>query len=400
MDRLRATEGPQPLLLAGQSSILSLVAQEMMEEAGVRLLLSGYASDPIMEGDSVKGLFVECTGGRSAVRAKVTIDGTGNAEIAQRAGAPMILYHPQHPSNEPYIRPRENTPEFPTFYNDTGLFCIVGGVDWARYQAFCQQEITLTEEDSQWAEDPQLQVPSRTGCPKPLIPALRKAWLANEYRPLGEIMPGVPYWAPTGFWRGMTDGVVQFSTSCLGGFNSLDGVQMSSIEAKLRHLAFQAVEFHRRNAPGWERAFFVMCPFLGARGGAHIDAEHTLTPKECFLPTRFDDVLYCNTHEQDHGGDPSGFDVPYRATLPKGVDGILVCGRGAGYLRRGHDPSGMRARPSMMVLGQCVGTAAAIAALDGVSAKNVDIKKVQRQLVADGIVLGDEARLTELGLVG
>jgi hypothetical protein len=119
------------------------------------------------------------------------------------------------------------------------------------------------------------------------------------------------------------------------------------------------------------------------------------------LPTiKFDDTLYRNIHlgQESHGGEPSGFDVPYRAVLPKNVDGLLVCGRGVAYLRRGHDPCAMRARPAMMVLGQAVGTAAAIAALDNSAPKSVDIKKVQRRLVSDGIYLGDEERLQELGL--
>ncbi len=110
-------------------------------------------------------------------------------------------------------------------------------------------------------------------------------------------------------------------------------------------------------------------------------------------------MLFRNTHDHDHGGDASGFDVPYGITLPKGIEGLLVCGRGAAYLRRGHDPTGMRARPSMMVFGQAVGTAAAIAAIDGMRPRNVDIKKVQRRLVEDGIFLGDDARLGELRLL-
>lgn len=111
-------------------------------------------------------------------------------------------------------------------------------------------------------------------------------------------------------------------------------------------------------------------------------------------------MLYRNIHlgQESHGGEPSGFDVPYRVVLPKSIDGLLVCGRGAAYLRRGHDPCAMRARPAMMVFGQCIGTAAAIAVLDNVTPKNVDIKKVQKRLVAEGIYLGDEERLRELGI--
>ena len=77
---------------------------------------------------------------------------------------------------------------------------------------------------------------------------------------------------------------------------------------------------------------------------------------------------------------------------------MLVTGRGAAYVRRGHDPSGMRARPSMMTLGQATGIAAALTAKTGVTPKTLDIKTLQRALVNQGLHLGDESRLKELGL--
>ena len=52
----------------------------------------------------------------------------------------------------------------------------------------------------------------------------------------------------------------------------------------------------------------------------------------------------------------------------------------------------------MMGFGQTVGRAVAIAALDNVSRKKVDIKEVQRWLLAEGMYLGEEGRLSELGL--
>jgi hypothetical protein len=90
--------------------------------------------------------------------------------------------------------------------------------------------------------------------------------------------------------------------------------------------------------------------------------------------------------------------VPLGSLLPKRIAGLLVCGRGAAYLRRGHDPSGLRARPSMMIFGEAAGTVAAVAARAGVSPKRVDIRKVQRLLLKSGIFLGDAQRLKELGL--
>ncbi len=74
-------------------------------------------------------------------------------------------------------------------------------------------------------------------------------------------------------------------------------------------------------------------------------------------------MLFVNVHEgrPPHAGAVEGCDVPYRCLLPRGVDNLLVVGRGAAYVRRGHDPTGMRARPLVMVLGQAAGVAATLA---------------------------------------
>ena len=187
--------------------------------------------------------------------------------------------------------------------------------------------------------------------------------------------------------------------SCSGAVDASDAAQVSRIEGVLRAQGVRAVAFYRAHAPGFANACLIASSaFLGWRGGPHIAGDHTLTLEEAFGGRMCDDVLYRNIHEHEHGGAASGFDVSYGITLPKGIDGLLVCGRGAAYFRRGHEPTGMRARPAMMVFGQCVGTAAALAALDSVMPRDLDIRKAQKQLIGDGVFLGGDERLKALGL--
>jgi len=156
---------------------------------------------------------------------------------------------------------------------------------------------------------------------------------------------------------------------------------------------------HRDNVPGFERAYlYSMVPFLGARGGPCIRGVHTLTPEESIRGARFDDVMYVNIHEALHGGAPAGFDVPYRILVPEKVDGLLVTGRGAAYIRRGHDPSGMRCRPTMLLLGQATGLAAALAARAGLQPRHLAPRRLQRALLREGFFLGDLPRLKALKL--
>lgn len=394
VDRLKELQvGPQDRY-PEDASISSFLAYEMMRDAGVELLLSAYASDPIVEDATVRGLFVECKFGRVAVKAKVTIDGTGDAEVAFRAGGPLVPFMPVSSAHPDYFRPAYINESHPAYYNDTQLLCLVAGVDLAKFGTFCEQDLPLADEDREWGEHTGL----LKAYPSGLIPALRRAQASGDFSPKGEVLPNVRL-STSGRFADYGSGVVPLHITCAGAIDASDPKQLSLLEGEMRAQAFRAVRFYQQNAPGFENAYLLACaPFLGMRGGPHIEGEYTLTPEDAFAGLKCEDVLFRNIHEHNHGGDASGFDVPYAITVPMEIDGLLVCGRGAAYLRRGHDPTGMRARPSMMVFGQCVGTAGAVAALDRVTPKSVDIKKVQRRLIADGIVLGEDSRLVELGL--
>ena len=69
----------------------------MLEESGVHLMLSTFASDPVAEGTQIQGLFVENKSGRRAVRAGVVIDATGEADMVRRAGGAALYPGAQNP---------------------------------------------------------------------------------------------------------------------------------------------------------------------------------------------------------------------------------------------------------------------------------------------------------------
>jgi hypothetical protein len=67
---------------------LKLLSQELVVGAGVHLILHAWASTPAIEEDGrVGGIVFESKEGRLAIRAKVTIDCTGDGDIFHRAGA-------------------------------------------------------------------------------------------------------------------------------------------------------------------------------------------------------------------------------------------------------------------------------------------------------------------------
>lgn len=387
------------------AGIASYVLGQMLQEARVEVLLSAYVSDPLLERKTVKGLFVETKAGRVAVRAKVVVDGTGEADVARRSGAPMAECLDLKPGEG--VDPRYKTDavpkgmvrdpymqrKWPRHYNDTMMLCLVANVDNLAFARSMKKRPVLSKADQKVADR------HFNHYPPAYWPGLVKAWRAGTLPLWKSPSPDMTVSVALSTLIHYGNGLAAFSMSCRGAIDPADPAQVSLLERELRHRAFEGVQFLRAHVGGFERAWLVATPsYLGTRGGPRIVGDHTLTIEEMFAETRFDDVLYRNIHEHDHDGPVSGYDVPLRCALPKGIEGLLVCGRGAAYERRGHDPTGMRARPSMMVFGQCIGTAAALAARTGVPPRRVGIRKVQRRLVKDGIVLGDPSRLKQLGL--
>jgi hypothetical protein len=62
------------------------VLDEMIREAGVKMLFHTWGSNVIMEGNIIKGVFLESKSGRMAILAKVVIDCTGDGDIFHMAG--------------------------------------------------------------------------------------------------------------------------------------------------------------------------------------------------------------------------------------------------------------------------------------------------------------------------
>ena len=378
---------------ADETNLVSYLGVKMAEAAGVDLLLAVWAADPIIEDGRVTGLFVEGKSGRVAVKAKVVVDATSDIDLARRAGVPVVAELPYEPSFAPLVKPQRAGGEY-RIWNDSALFFVVANVDFAAYDAFAASRATLSEEDLAWARE------GNVGrFPQPLLPKLRQAWEAGTFRHTKDLEPNV-HVGGAGLGK-FDDGLAAGRLNMRGEIRREDMKQHSRLEAAARVHVFETVQFYREQVPGFENAYLLfVAPYFGARGGPCIDGEYTLTPQEAYTGQKFDDVMFRNTHEGQpmHGGDTSGFDVPYRILLPKGLDGLLVSGGGAAYQRRGHDPTGLRARPSMMAFGETTGIAAAMAVKTGATPKTLDVKTLQRELLLQGCYLGDEARLSALGL--
>lgn len=373
------------------SYIASDVARAMLEEAGAVTLLSTQVADPIIESGCVQGVFVENKSGRSAITAKVTVDATGEADLARRAGAPTL-----HPKAEYH----ELDGHSPVGMGNIFLF---GNIDWEEYEDFLRHA-TWSEEDVDWCTETYGDV-FHAGY-KPFVAFLRSAHQAGTFSLINDSIeldgnqieisaswPARIGLTGCGQGRGRVQRTIPFDIG--------NGWNISKLESALRKRIFEVWRFHHEYVPGFQNSVILtIAPFLGSRGGPVIEGEYTLTMQDCREGKRFDDVLYLYGETRalrwttERGG-AKWADMPYRVMLPKTLDGMLAAGRSAS----GIPDTLLRNRMGCMVMGEACGRAAALAVSEGVAPKQLDVKLLQGALLDAGFYLGDRHRIKELGLI-
>ena len=412
LDRVKSEAKSDPSIYPDGSGRVSYIALEMMKKAKVQLMLSTYVTDPIMEGRVVRGVYVENKSGRQAVIAKIVIDATGDADIAFRAGAPVILQSDQ-PSEDVEKIIAQILSRYRGKITDAlldhlegqlrgqeafmGLWYAVAGVDCGKFEKF-RSEIEPSESDLRWyrqaVTDPGLSpVPGER---YPYLRYLREAWERGEFFVVKKV-DGLGYVSVTGIER-MAPGSNEIASSRIsstGTFDSGNGQHISVAEAEFRAFIYEWIRFLRKYIPGFENSYLLItAPFLGARGGRYIEGEYTMTAADMAEEHRvFEDAIYVYTKTTDDGQLLNmSTDVPYRILLPKVIDGLLATGRSASY------GISLRARQSIMVMGQAGGTAAALCVRNNIAPRALQATTLQRELLEAGYYLGDETRLKELGL--
>jgi hypothetical protein len=73
--------------------------------------------------------------------------------------------------------------------------------------------------------------------------------------------------------------------------------------------------------------------------------------------------------------------------LPNELDNMVVAGRCVSATHVAHGAT--RNMAPCLVMGEAAGTAAAMASASGIGAADIDVKKLQKQLLAQNVFLGD-----------
>ncbi|MFT5390388.1 MAG: hypothetical protein ACI8PT_000573 [Gammaproteobacteria bacterium] len=315
---------------------LKILSQELLLEAGVRLVFHSLASVPIVEDGKVTGVVFESKEGRQALFADVVIDCTGDGDVFSRAGGMS-----------------ETDIEEDDIHHCTNTACMFGGVDMPRWLEF------------------------RASQPEQYTALLKRGREALEL-----------FERPFVSWR---DDIALFMGPRQAGYSPLDVDDLSEVEVRSRRIMKAMLAFYREHGPGFENAYLVLsAPQLGVRHSRRLVGTGKVLRAQ--WPTGL-------VHPDEIGVSPSlspkfpNISVPYGALVPARLDGLLAAGRHVSCDPNSH--GFLREIPQCWLTGQAAGVAAAVALSQGVLARDVDVAQVQRRLQAQGAYVRNAAQLAE-----
>jgi hypothetical protein len=341
-----------------------LVADRLVEEAGIRPMLHRLFVAPILEGDTVTGIITESKAGREAILAKRVIDATGDADVAYRAGAPT--------HTTPVEAMQAASVMFHLAGVDKAAFMAAVHADPQTYRDWSTGEWTVEtsgKEDDMFS--PFLKKPFEKAIAAGVIPAH-----------LNTI---------SGTWGAMHDTgeLTYMNLVHLAGCDGLDPDSLTHFEIEGRKQVMLAIEALRRFAPGCGAARlrnFGMT--IGIRDTRKIDAVYNMTESDVRNEARFEDSIGIYPEFIDGYGvlilPTTGryMHIPYRALLPVGVRNLLVAGRAIGGDRIAH--AATRNMACCAVAGQGAGVAAAMSVRGGQPLHGLDMADVQAELRRQG----------------
>ncbi len=343
-----------------------VVADLMVEQAGIHPMLHRMFVDPIMDGDRVVGIVTESKAGREAILAKRVIDTTGDADIAHRAGARTRR------------TPREEMMAASVMFH-------IAGVDKRRFVAGVAAD---PQTYADWAGNGEWDIETDGKEDAMYSPFLHKPFARAVED--GLIPDNLSTLAGT--WGAVHDSgeMTYMNVVHLPGLDGTDPDDLTRGEIDGRRHAMHAIQALRQYTPGCEDARlrnFGMT--LGIRDTRKVVARYDMTEDDVRRQGRFDDSIGIFPEFIDGYGililPTTGryFQLPYRNLLPLGVSNLLVAGRSSGGDRVSH--AATRNMGCCSVLGQGAGIGAALSLKAGVEVDKVNVSDLQAELDTQGV---------------
>jgi glycine/D-amino acid oxidase-like deaminating enzyme len=316
---------------------VKLLLEELVRaEENLHLRLHAKLTHALVEGDVIQGVVVQTGAERIALRARVYVDASGDAELARLAGAETLTGElPQYPS-----------------------------------MMFTMQNVDVGQA-----------VASLPGLPE----LLRQRFEVDGLpRKSGNLIP-------TGRPREM---IVALSRLEFDGrpVDAASEEELTWAELEGRAQAARLAEFLRKHVPGFSEAFLAdSAPRLGIRETRKIAGAYVLREDDVLAGRKFEDGIgRCAWPIERHvsGGETSWqfleagtwYTLPYRCLLPKHPTNLLVAGRCLSADSAAF--ASARVIGPCMLAGQAVAAAAALMGERDTSAADVDVDALRAQLSA------------------
>ena len=314
--------------------ILKDELNDMVLEAGADLLLHSWGTQPIMEGNTVKGVFFESKSGRQAILANVVIDSTGDGDIFVAAGAEF-----------------DNKTDLKLRISMAAMVYWLANVDIRKFDEF------KASQPEKFAE------------------------LRNELISLG----GFP-----GMFKGVLENQegVMWAHPFLPCADQKDVEELTKADISGRKRIMITYEFMKKHYPGFEKSFIMLtAPQLGTQGGRRVLGEYTLTEKDLVSDEIFEDTIavLANNDNGEMSAKHPTLCIPFRCLVPRKVEGLLVACRAFSSIDRVNHQFNII--PHCICYGQAAGTAAAMAVKAGIQPRKVDYRALQDNLVKQGVNL-------------
>lgn len=350
---------PQSISQVVEADIFKLVADKLVEEAGMDKFLHCLGVEALIQGNRVTGIITESKEGRQAILAKRVIDCTGDADIAFRAGAPC------------HKPPKEELEGVSVSFG-------CSGVNRERFLAYIEKNPGRL---GQWA--------TQTAGKEEVLfsPYLSEPF--DKARQKGEIPENV---LTGGYWSSLTDTgeATYLNMVYMLGLDPTDLKDLTHAEIEGRKQAMLAINALKKYTPGFENARLrTFGSSLGTRESRKIQGRYVLTGDEIQNQARFEDSIGIFPEFLDSYGvviiPTTGryFQVPYGIIIPKTIDNLLVAGRCVSGDKISH--AALRQMMCCTVTGQGAGVAAAVSVKTGLSTQKVNVDQVQKALKKQGV---------------
>jgi len=337
------------------------VLQKMCTEAGVKLFLHTYFGDAIMDGETIKGAFVHNKSGRVAIRAKMTIDATGDGDVIASSGAPFD-FTPADRKSESWV------------------FCM-GNVDIERYRAYLGIDPGLNKAIAKAEKAGDLRPEAGRYVrewPESGIPTTERPTMTDEQiKKVDRKISG--HWVTWPTWHRKNE-VYILAADCQVDITTGEG--LTEGEVKTREVGWEVANFLIKYIPGFENSYIQdSAPHLGLRESRRVIGEYVVQTEDIAVGRRFPDDIVKSTvweHPEDI------FYLPYRCIIPKKVDNLFASGRNVSLTHRAfNDHVSPRDEATCMVLGQVAGVAATLCIKNNVTPRRLDVRLLQRNLVSN-----------------